>query len=53
MDRSKNDADTIVKDLAAAADEDTIKELYGELEGEVVDTNGSFPSRFICLFRYS
>jgi len=52
MDRAKNDADIIVKDQTAVADEDTIKELYGEPEEEVVDTNGALPSRFIYLFHY-
>jgi len=46
MDRAKNDADTIVKDQTGTADEDTIKELYGELDEEVVDPNGSFPFVF-------
>lgn len=39
MDRSKNDADTIAKEQAIVADDQTLKELYGE-EEDVVDTNG-------------
>jgi peptide chain release factor subunit 3 len=42
MDRAKNDADTIVKDQTGLADEDTIKELYGEADEEVVDSNSAF-----------
>lgn len=38
MDRSKNDADTIKKEQATVADDQTLKELYGE-EEDVVDTN--------------
>jgi hypothetical protein len=49
MDRAKNDADAIVKDQAAAADEDTLKELYGEPEEEVVDPNGVLPSFYYLL----
>jgi peptide chain release factor subunit 3 len=49
MDRAKNDADMIVKDQTGAADEDTIKELYGELEEGVVDTNSAFPFVFCLL----
>ena len=52
MDRAKNDADKIVKDQTAAVDEDTIKELYGEPEEEVVDHNSALPSCFIYLFYY-
>jgi peptide chain release factor subunit 3 len=40
MDRSKNDADAIVKEQAIVADDQTLKELYGE-EEDVVDTNGN------------
>jgi peptide chain release factor subunit 3 len=39
MDRSKNDADAIVKEQAIVADDQTLKELYGE-EEDIVDTNG-------------
>jgi peptide chain release factor subunit 3 len=39
MDRSKNDSDAIVKEQAIVADDQTLKELYGE-EEDVVDTNG-------------
>jgi len=49
MDRAKNDADTIVKDQTGLADEDTIKELYGEPEEEVVDDNSVFPFVFCIL----
>lgn len=41
MDRAKNDADAIIKEQAAVADNETLKELYGG-EEEVVDTNGLF-----------
>ena len=49
MDRAKNDADTILKDQTGIADEDTIKELYGEPEEEVVDSNGAFSFMFCRL----
>lgn len=49
MDRAKNDADTIVKDQTGAADEDTIKELYGEPDEEVVDPNSVFLFVFCVL----
>ena len=49
MDRAKNDADTIVKDQTGAADEDTIKELYGEPDEEVVDPNSAFLFVFCVL----
>ncbi|KAG8832127.1 translation termination factor GTPase eRF3 [Serendipita sp. 399] len=39
MDRAKNTADAIVKEQAAVADDETIKELYGAEEEEVVDPN--------------
>lgn len=42
MDRAKNDADAIVKEQAAIATEETLKELYGTEEEEVVDPNGAF-----------
>ncbi|KAG8758726.1 translation termination factor GTPase eRF3 [Serendipita sp. 396] len=38
MDRAKNTADAIVKEQAAVADDETLKELYGA-EEDVVDTN--------------
>ena len=41
MDRAKNDADTIVKEQTGIVDEDTIKELYGDAEEEVVDPNSA------------
>lgn len=39
MDRAKNDADAIVKEQTAIATEETLKELYGAEEEDVVDTN--------------
>ncbi len=48
MDRAKNDADTILKDQTGIADDDTIKELYGELD-EVVDPNSAFSFIFCML----
>jgi hypothetical protein len=53
MDRAKNDADTIVKDQTGLADEDTIKELYGEPDEEIVDDNSVFPFMFVYWFHYS
>ncbi|CAG8681264.1 16822_t:CDS:2, partial [Acaulospora colombiana] len=39
MERAKNDADAIVKEQAAVADDQTLKELYGNEEEDVVDPN--------------
>lgn len=39
---AKSDADAIAKEAATAADEDTLKELYG---GDVVDPNGKLSPR--------
>lgn len=41
MDRAKNDADTIVKEQTGIVDEDTLKELYGDADEEVVDPNSA------------
>ncbi|PVG00765.1 hypothetical protein CPB86DRAFT_840866 [Serendipita vermifera] len=39
MERAKNDADAIVKEQTAVADDQTLKELYGNEDEEVVDPN--------------
>ncbi len=41
-DKSHKDADTVLNDTIAAADQDTLNDLYGE--GNIIDPNGSYKS---------
>jgi hypothetical protein len=47
-DKSKTDADAILHDTLAVADQDTIKDLYGD-GGDAVDPNGNVFISFVSI----